>query len=91
MFEPRSTGGVLLALKDVNAVMIFTPRTFAVSVAQDGGRGWQGCVLRKTHTQRPRRSQAAWDAVLTRNLIVQIGTQHRSEPQQLAVGELYTR
>jgi predicted dehydrogenase len=35
--------------------------------------------------------KAAWDAVLTRNLIVQIGTQHRSEPHQLAVRELYTR
>src|SRR6266700_3579177 len=62
----------LLALKDVDAVMISTPEHS------------HSPLLKMTAEE----VKAARDAVVARNLIVQIGTQHRSEPYQIAVRDL---
>src|SRR3984893_5134280 len=78
----------LLALKDVDAVMISTPEhshSPVLKMTADAGKdGYcekpMGNVLEEV--------KAARDAVLARNLIVQIGTQHRSEPYQIAVRDL---
>ena len=78
----------LLALKDVDAVIISTPEhshsPVLKMVAEAGKDGYcekpMGNVLEEV--------KAARDAVVSRNLIVQIGTQHRSEPYQIAVRDL---
>jgi len=75
----------LLALKDVDAVIISTPEhshsPMLKMTAEAGKHGYcekpMGNVLAE--------AKAARDAVLARNLIVQIGTQHRSESYQIAV------
>jgi predicted dehydrogenase len=78
----------LLSLKDVDAVIISTPEhshsPVLKMVAEAGKDGYcekpMGNVLEEV--------KAARDAVVSRNLIVQIGTQHRSEPYQIAVRDL---
>src|SRR5262252_3650443 len=78
----------LLALKDVDAVIVSTPEhshsPVLKMVAEAGKDGYcekpMGNVLEEV--------KAARDAVVSRNLIVQIGTQHRSEPYQIAVRDL---
>ncbi len=78
----------LLAFKDIDAVVISTPdhsHSLLLKMAADAGKDVycekpMGNVLEEVKSAR--------DAVLTRNLIVQIGTQHRSETHQIAVREL---
>jgi predicted dehydrogenase len=78
----------LIALKDVDAVLISTPEhshsLLLKMVAEAGRDGYcekpMGNVLDEV--------KAARDAVQSRNLIVQVGTQHRSEPYQIAVRDL---
>ncbi len=78
----------LLKLKDVDAVMISTPEhshsPILKMTAEAGKDGYcekpMGNVLEEV--------KAARDAVVSRNLIVQVGTQHRSEPYQIAVRDL---
>ena len=78
----------LIALKDVDAIIISTPEhshSLLLKMVADAGRdGYcekpMGNVLEE--------AKAARDAVQARNLIVQVGTQHRSEPYQVAVRDL---
>jgi predicted dehydrogenase len=78
----------LLDLHDVDAVLISTPEhshsPLLKMVAEAGKDGYcekpMGNVLEE--------AKAARDAVLAGNLIVQVGTQHRSEPYQMAAREL---
>jgi len=78
----------LLALKDLDAVIVSTPEhshsPVLKMVAEAGKDGYcekpMGNVLEEV--------KAAREAVRSRNLIVQIGTQHRSEPYQIAVRDL---
>jgi predicted dehydrogenase len=87
---PRAYGHPqeLIALKDVDAVIISTPEhshSLLLKMVADAGKdGYcekpMGNVLEE--------AKAARDAVQSRNLIVQIGTEHRSEPYQLAVHDL---
>jgi predicted dehydrogenase len=78
----------LLALKDVDAVVIATPEhshSPILTLAAEAGKHAycekpMGNVLDEVKTAR--------DAVKERKLVVQIGTQHRSEPYQLAAREL---
>ncbi|MBS1851178.1 MAG: Gfo/Idh/MocA family oxidoreductase [Acidobacteria bacterium] len=78
----------LIALKDLDAVIISTPEhshsPLLKMVADASKDGYcekpMGNVLEEV--------KAARDAVLAKNLIVQIGTQHRSEPYQLAVRDI---
>jgi predicted dehydrogenase len=76
------------ALKDVDAVIISTPEhshSLLLKMVADAGKdGYcekpMGNVLEEV--------KAARDAVQAKNLIVQVGTQHRSEPYQIAVRDL---
>jgi len=78
----------LLALKDVDAVLIATPEhshSPLLKAAVEAGK--------HTYCEKPMGNvleevKAARDAVRQRNLIVQIGTQHRSEPYQLAARDV---
>ncbi|HEX4487003.1 MAG TPA: Gfo/Idh/MocA family oxidoreductase [Terriglobales bacterium] len=78
----------LIAYKDLDAIVISTPEhshsLILRKVAEAGKDGYcekpMGNVLEEV--------KAARDLVQAKNLIVQIGTQHRSEPYQLAVKKL---
>ena len=78
----------LLALKDVDAVLISTPEhSHSPLLKMSAGAG------KDTYCEKPMGNvleevKAARDAVLLKNLIVQIGTQHRSERYQIAVRDL---
>jgi predicted dehydrogenase len=78
----------LLALKDVDAVLISTPEhSHSPLLKMTAGAG------KDAYCEKPMGNvldevKATRDEVLRRNLIVQIGTQHRSEPYQLAVRDL---
>jgi predicted dehydrogenase len=78
----------LIALNDIDAIIISTPEhshsLLLKKVADAGKDGYcekpMGNVLEEV--------KAARDAVRAKNVIVQIGTQHRSEPYQIAVYDL---
>ena len=84
--QPRTVQHVedLLAMKDVDGVLISTPEhshsPILKMVADAGKDGYvekpMGNVLAEAKPAR--------DAVLAANAIVQVGTQHRSEPYQIA-------
>jgi len=75
----------LLALKDVDAVLISTAdfqHSPHLKIVAEAGKD---AYCEKPMANNLAEARAARDAVLQRNLIVQIGTQHRSEPYQIAV------
>ena len=88
--EPRSFQYMddLLALKDVDGVIISTAdfqHSPHLKLAAEAGK--------HVYCEKPmgnvlEEAKAARDAVLARNLIVQVGTQHRSEPYQIATRDL---
>jgi predicted dehydrogenase len=75
----------LLALKDVDAVLVstadFQHATHLKQVVEAG----KDCYCEKPMANDLAEAKAARDAVAKSNRIVQIGTQHRSEPYQIAV------
>jgi predicted dehydrogenase len=79
----------LLQLKNLDAVIIATPEhqhsPMLKTVAEASKHGYvekpMGNVLEEAKSAR--------DAVLQRNLIVQVGTQRRSEPYQIAAQKLF--
>ena len=78
----------LIALKDVDAVIISTPEhshSPLLKMVADAGRDG---YCEKPMGNVFEEAKAARDAVQSKNLIVQIGTEHRSEPYQLAVRDL---
>jgi predicted dehydrogenase len=85
--EPRAFQYMeeLLALKDVDAVLIstadFQHATHLKLVAEAG----KDCYCEKPMANDLEEAKAARDAVLKHKRIAQIGTQHRSEPYQIAV------
>ena len=78
----------LLALKDVDAVMISTPEHSHSPLLKMTAEAGKDAYCEKPMGNVFEEVKAARDAVLARNLIVQIGTQHRSEPYQIAVRDL---
>jgi predicted dehydrogenase len=77
----------LLQLKDVDAVLISTgdfQHAPVLKLVADAGKD---AYCEKPMANDLGEAKAARDAVLSKNLIVQIGTQHRSEPYQIAVRE----
>src|ERR1700730_18470841 len=78
----------LLALKDVDAVMISTPEHSHSPILKMTAEAGKDAYCEKPMGNVLEEAKAARDAVLARNLIVQIGTQHRSEPYQIAVRDL---
>ena len=87
---PRAAQNIdeLLGLKDIDAVLISTPEhshsPILKMVVEAGKDGYvekpMGNVLSEV--------KAARDAVLQGNAIVQVGTQHRSEPYQIAAQKI---
>jgi predicted dehydrogenase len=69
----------LLALKDVDAVLISTPEHSHSPVLKMVAEAGKDAYCEKPMGNVLEEVKAARDAVLSRNLIVQIGTQHRSE------------
>jgi len=78
----------LLALKDVDAVLISTPDFAHSPMLKLTAAAGKDAYCEKPMGNVLAEAKAARDAVLARNLIVQIGTQHRSEPYQIATRDL---
>jgi predicted dehydrogenase len=78
----------LLALKDVDAVIIATPEHSHSPVLKTVAEAGKDAYSEKPMGNVLEEIKAARDAVKQRKLVVQIGTQHRSEPYQLAAREV---
>jgi predicted dehydrogenase len=78
----------LLSLKDVDAVIISTPEHSHSPVLEMVAEAGKDAYCEKPMGNVLEEVKAARDAVVSRNLIVQVGTQHRSEPYQIAVRDL---
>jgi len=77
----------LLALKDVDAVVIATPEHSHSPMLKAAAEAGKHAYCEKPMGNVLDEVKAARDAVKRGNLIVQVGTQHRSEPYQLAARE----
>jgi predicted dehydrogenase len=88
--EPRALQHVeeLLALKDVDAVLISTPEHSHSAILKLAAEEGKDAYVEKPMGNVLAEVKAARDAVVTRNLIVQVGTQHRSEPYPKAAREV---
>ena len=78
----------LLALKDVDAVLIATPEHSHSAILKLVAEAGKDAYVEKPMGNVLEEVKAARDVVLGRNLIVQVGTQHRSEPYPRAAHEL---
>ena len=78
----------LLASKDVDAVVISTPEHSHSPLLKLTAEAGKDGYVEKPMGNVLEEAKAARDAVLARNLIVQVGTQHRSEPYQMATRDL---
>ena len=78
----------LLELKDVDAVFIATPEHSHSPVLKATVEAGKHAYCEKPMGNVLEEVKAARDAVKRSNLVVQIGTQHRSEPYQLAAREI---
>jgi predicted dehydrogenase len=81
----------LLALGDVDAVIISTADFQHAPILKLAAEAGKHAYCEKPMANVLEDARAARDAVRSRNLIVQIGTQHRSEPYQVAAKEWITR
>ncbi len=78
----------LLALKEIDAVLISTgdfQHALPLKWAAEAGKH---VYVEKPMANDLQEAKNARDAVLSRKLVVQVGTQHRSEPYQRAVRDL---
>jgi predicted dehydrogenase len=78
----------LLAAKDVDAVIISTADFQHAPLLLLAAEAGKDAYCEKPMANSLDEAKAARDAVLSRKLVVQIGTQHRSEPYQAAVRDL---
>jgi predicted dehydrogenase len=78
----------LLELKDVDAVLIATPEHSHSPVLKAAAEAGKHAYCEKPMGNVLDEVKAARDAVKERKLVVQVGTQHRSEPYQLAAREV---
>ena len=79
----------LLALKDVDAVLISTPDHSHCPILKLAAEAGKDAYVEKPMAHDLEDARAARDAVLQRKRIVQVGTQHRSEPYSYAAHELF--
>ena len=70
----------LLAQKDIDAVMISTPEHSHSPLLKLAAEAGKDAYVEKPMGNVLAEVKAARDAVLSRKLVVQVGTQHRSEP-----------
>jgi len=75
----------LLALKDVDAVLVSTADFQHAPHLKLVAEAGKDCYCEKPMANDLEEAKAARDAVIKHNRIAQIGTQHRSEPYQIAV------
>jgi len=78
----------MLASKDLDAVIISAADFQHAPLLRMAAEAGKDAYCEKPMATSLADAKAARDAVLSRNLIVQIGTQHRSEPYQGAVRDL---
>jgi predicted dehydrogenase len=78
----------LLKLKDVDAVLISSPEHSHCLLLKMAVEAGKDVYCEKPMGNVLAEAKAARDAVLASKQIVQIGTQHRSEPYQIAVRDL---
>jgi predicted dehydrogenase len=78
----------LLAQKDIDAVLIATADFQHAPVLRAVAEAGKDAYCEKPMANDLAEAKAARDAVTSRDLIVQIGTQHRSEPYQIATKQL---
>jgi predicted dehydrogenase len=81
----------LLALKDLDAVIVSTADFQHAPILRQVAEAGKDAYCEKPMANVLEEAKAARDAVRSRNLIVQIGTQHRSEPYQNAAKEQVDR
>ena len=81
----------MLALKDVDGVIISTPEHQHSPMLKMAAEAGKHVYVEKPMGNVLQEAKAARDAVLARNLIVQVGTQRRSEPYQVEAREWYKR
>lgn len=88
--EPRAMQHVeeLLTLKDVDAVVISTPEHSHSPILKLAAEAGKDAYVEKPMGNVLAEVKAARDAVVAGNLIVQSGTQHRSEPYPKAAREV---
>jgi len=79
----------LLALKDIDAVIISTPEHQHAPMLKMVAEANKHAYVEKPMGNVLEEAKAARDAVRARKLIVQVGTQRRSEPYQVAAREWY--
>ncbi len=78
----------VLPLKDVDAVIISTPDFAHSPILKLVVEAGKDAYCEKPMGNVLEEAKAARDAVLARKVIVQVGTQHRSEPYQIATRNL---
>src|SRR5262245_20660569 len=78
----------LLNLKDVDAVLIATGDFQHAPILKLVAEAGKDAYCEKPMANDLNEAKAARDAVLAKDIVVQIGTQHRSEPYQIAVRDL---
>jgi predicted dehydrogenase len=78
----------MLAMKDVDAVLISTPEHSHSPILKLAAEAGKDAYVEKPMGNVLAEVKAARDAVLERNLIVQLGAQHRSEPHPKAAREV---
>jgi predicted dehydrogenase len=90
---PRSFQYVedLLSLKDVDAVIVSTADFQHAPHLRMAAEAGKDAYVEKPMGNVLEEAKAARDAVRQRKLVVQVGTQHRSEPYQSAAKECITR
>lgn len=88
--EPRSFQHMedLLALKEVDAVLISTPEHSHSPILKLVVEAGKDAYCEKPMGNVLEEVKAARDAVVAQKRIVQVGTQHRSEPYQIATRDL---
>jgi predicted dehydrogenase len=78
----------VLALKDVDAVLISTPEHSHSSILKMAVEAGKDAYVEKPMGNVLEEAKAARDAVMKSDRIVQVGTQHRSEPYTRAAWEV---
>jgi len=90
---PRAVQHVeeILAMKDVDAVLISTPEHSHSPILKMAAEAGKDAYVEKPMGNVLTEAKAARDAVIAAKTVVQVGTQHRSEPYQRAAQEVVRR
>jgi predicted dehydrogenase len=78
----------LLAMKDIDGVMISTPEHSHSPILKMATEAGKDAYVEKPMGNVLAEAKAARDAVLQAKTVVQVGTQHRSEPYQVAAQKI---